>query len=82
MEEYLYWEEFWSFVTMAANFTADDKNADLKFHYMLNADKKSAKKWRDLPIPFPAEKKTDVVRDKSGITQLPTRLQGVVLREQ
>ena len=67
---------------MAANFTADDKNADLKFHYMLNADKKSAKKWRDLPIPFPAEKKTDVVRDKSGITQLPTRLQGVVLREQ
>ena len=82
MEESLYWEEFWDFVLMAANFMADEKNADLKFHFMLNADKKSAKKWRDLPIPFPAEEKTEVAKDKSGITQLPSHLQGIVLREQ
>jgi len=83
MEKSLYWEEFWSFVLMAANFTADEKNADLKFHFMLNADKESAKKWRDLPVPFPADadKETDTAKDNSGITQLPPHLQKVVLRE-
>jgi len=82
MEQSLYWEEFWDFVQIAANFTADEKNADLKFHFMLNADKKSANKWEDLPIPFPAENKTDVPQDKSGITQLPSHLRGAVLKEQ
>ena len=65
---------------MAANFTADDKNADLKFHYMLNADKKSAKKWRDLPIPFPVEEKEEVKDD--GVSQLPSYLEKVVYREE
>ena len=82
MEESLYWEEFWNFVLMAANFTADEKNADLKFHFMLNADKKSARKWKDLPIPFPAEKEADIAQDKSGITQLPPHLRGAVIKEQ
>jgi len=82
MEESLYWEEFWDFVLMAANFMADEKNADLKFHFMLNADKKSAKKWKDLPIPFPADEEEELPQDKSGITQLPLRLRGAVLKEQ
>jgi len=46
---------------------------------MLHADKKSAQKWKDLPIPFPAE---DKVKSDSGISQLPPRLQKVVYREQ
>ncbi len=83
MEESLYWEEFWNFVQMAANLIADEKNADLKFHFMLNADKKAASKWEDLPLPFPSDiKKTDTLQDKSGITQLPPHLRGAILREQ
>ena len=81
IEEELYWEEFWELVQMAANFTADERNAELKFQFMLHADKKSAGKWRDLPVPFPAEGK-ETVRDKSGISQLPERLQKVVYREE
>jgi len=82
MEQSLYWEEFWDFVEMSANFTAEEKSADLKFHYMLNADKKSARKWKDLPIPFPADNEEDIAQDKSGITQLPPHLRGAVLKEQ
>lgn len=78
----MYWEEFWELVQMAANFTADEKNAELKFQFMLHADKKSAKKWQDLPIPFPVEEGEEIVGDKSGISQLPARLQKVVHREQ
>lgn len=81
MEEGLYWEEFWEFVQMASNFTADEKNADLRFHFMLHADKKSARKWKDLPIPFPAENDDKIAQDKSGITQLPPHLRGSVIRE-
>lgn len=83
MEESLYWEEFWNFVLMAANFIADEKNADLKFHFMLNADKKAANKWKDLPIPFPSDNEdAEIIQDKSGITQLPHHLRGAVLKEQ
>ena len=67
---------------MAANFTADERNADLKFQFMLHADKKSAGKWRDLPIPFPVKEGEEIVGDKSGISQLPAKLQKVVYREQ
>jgi len=82
MEESLYWEEFWYFVQMAANFEADEKSSDLKFHFMLNADKKSASKWKDLPIPFPSDEEKDIAEDKSGVTQLPSYLRGAVLKEQ
>ena len=83
MEESLYWEEFWDLVQLTANFTADEKNAELKFQFMLHADKKSARKWQDSPIPFPATKKQQQaqVADKSGITQLPPHLRGVVIKE-
>jgi hypothetical protein len=70
---------------MAANFSADEKNAELKFQYMLHADKKSAEQWKDLPIPFPVEsksKKGTVSTDSiSGISQLPDNLKNVVYRE-
>lgn len=69
----MYWEDFWNLVQMAANFTADEKNAELKFQYMLHADKKSAQKWSDLPIPFPEEGE-EIIKDKSGISQLPHHL--------
>ena len=67
---------------MAANFAADEKNAELKFQFMLHADKKSAGKWKDLPVPFPVEEGEGIVGDKSGISQLPEKLQKVVYREQ
>ncbi len=70
---------------MAANFSADEKNAELKFQYMLHADKKSAKQWKDLPTPFPVKskgKKGIVSTDSiSGISQLPDNLKNVVYRE-
>ncbi|MBU0847726.1 hypothetical protein KKH23_11110, partial [Patescibacteria group bacterium] len=74
---------FWELVQMAANFTADERNAELKFQFMLHADKKSAGKWRDLPIPFPMEEKEirETIKDKSGISQIPSQLRGVVYRE-
>ena len=72
----------WDLVRMAANFTADEKNAELKFHFMLHADKKSASKWKDLPIPFPADDKDRLDKlDKSGVTQLPDHLKHVVVKE-
>jgi len=65
---------------MAANFEADERNAELKFHFMLHADKKSAGKWQDLPIPFPVEEKEEVKDD--GVSQLPSYLEKVVYREE
>ena len=79
MEEELYWENFCDLVQMAANFTADEKNAELKFHFMLHADKKSARKWKDLPIPFPVKEGKEV--KNNGVSQLPPQLKGVVYRE-
>ncbi len=70
---------------MAANFSVDEKNAELKFQFMLHADKKSAKDWEDLPIPFPVESKgkkgTVQLNSISGISQLPDNLKNVVYRE-
>ena len=62
---------------MAANFTSDERNANMKFHFMLHADKKSARKWKDLPVPFPTKDE----KKESGISQLPSNLQNVVYRE-
>jgi hypothetical protein len=47
---------------------------------MLHADKKSAKKWKDLPLPFPNKEKIIPKDNKGGITQLPPNLQGIVYR--
>ncbi len=62
---------------MAANFEADEKNAELKFNFMLHADKKSAQKWKDLPVPFPVEDNDKVKED--GISQLPSRLKNTIV---
>jgi len=79
-EEGVYWEKFFGLVQMAANFTADEKNAELKFNFMLHADSKSAGKWKDLPIPFPIVDKDEVKND--GISQLPKHLkESIVYRE-
>jgi len=79
-EKGLYWEEFCELVQMCANFTADEKNAELKFNFMLHADKKSAGKWKDLPIPFPIVDEAEIKSD--GISQLPQNLkESVVYRE-
>jgi len=48
---------------------------------MIHADKKSAGKWTDIPIPFPDEEEyTDKNFDKSGVSQLPSNLKGVVFK--
>ena len=74
----MYWESFWGHVLTAANFTAEEKNAEFRFQFMIHADKKSVKKWRDLPIPFP--KDSSEPKDKSGVEQLPSQLRSVVYR--
>ena len=70
-------------VQIAANSTVDEKNAELKFHFMIHADKKSAGKWKDLPIPFPEE--NDIINDKDrdlgGVSQIPDYLQGAVFKK-
>lgn len=51
---------------------------------MIHADKKSAGKWKDMPIPFPSqvvENGGKVAVDISGISQIPTALRGAVYRE-
>ena len=77
----MYWEKFWEHVITAANFTAAEKNAEFRFQFMLHADKKSAGKWRDLPIPFPvSEEDIAKLKDKSGISQIPSHLKHTVYR--
>ena len=66
---------------MAANFSADEKNAELKFQFMLHADKKSSGKWKDLPIPFPVRESKETEEVKDGISELPQHLQKFVIRE-
>ncbi len=80
--ERMYWEEFWEHVVVAANFTAEEKNAEFRFQFMLHATKKDVPNWKDLPVPFPPDKTKSAqrVRDMSGISQLPANLQGVVYR--
>jgi hypothetical protein len=77
----MYWEEFWEHIIVASNFTAEEKNAEFRFQFMLHATKKDAHKWHDLPVPFPPDKESDKsVHDFSGISQLPENLRGVIYR--
>ena len=53
----------------------------MRFNFMLHADKKAARKWKDLPIPFPPIKEDVVEKESlSGVEQLPDKLQQVVYR--
>jgi len=62
-------------VVLAANGVAIEKNSDLRFQFMLHADKKSARKWKDLPIPFPEEPEKMVHKgDLGGLSQLPANI--------
>jgi hypothetical protein len=65
---------------MSANFTVEEINTELKFHFMLHADKKSKDKWKDFELPFPLEDKKPI--DKSGVTGLPDDLQKYVYKEE
>lgn len=75
VEEELYWEELWEYVVMAANFAAEEKNAEFKFHFMLHADKKSKGKWKDAPLPYPNESPEEAIEgDLGGVSQLPSHI--------
>ena len=76
----MYWEEFWEHIIVASNFTAEEKNAEFRFQFMLHATKKDVHKWHDLPVPFPLDKNDMQNRDVSGLSQLPSNLQGVIYR--
>jgi hypothetical protein len=76
--EHLYWEEFWEYVIVAANYQAEEKNAEFKFNFMLHADKSSAESWEDYPIPFP-EEGSEIVGKKS-ISEIPPEMQRLVYR--
>jgi len=79
----MYWEEVWRYSQLAANYTADEKNSSLKFQFLLQADSKAAKKWKDSPLPFPSEEyleKQRKKRDVGGISQLPEHLKKRVQR--
>ena len=76
----MYWEEFWDTTIVAANTKIEELNVQMRFDFMLHADKKSQGKWRDLPIPFPKIEHKETAGNKDGIDQLPVHLQGVVYR--
>jgi len=63
---------------MAANFTVEERNSELKFHFMLHADKKSKSKWKDFDLPFPKDQE---IKDKGGVRGLPQDLQKYVYKE-
>jgi hypothetical protein len=65
------------YVQVAANFTVEDKNSELKFHFMLHADKKSRNSWKDFELPFPVITNTS----KAGIESLPDNLKLLVYKE-
>jgi len=58
---------------MAANFSAEENNAKLKFEFMLHADKTAAAKWQELPIPFPSQ-----TPNKNAEIKVPSHVQPVV----
>lgn len=80
MLEDMYWEEFWETVQLGANTKIEEMNAELRFQFMLHTDKKNKDKWKDLPLPFPAEREEGKLSSESGVEQLPTELQGLVYR--
>lgn len=79
----MYWEDVYRLAQVAANYTSEERNVNLKFQFMLQADEKAAKKWEDSPLPFPSEKWIEKQRKKidvSGISQLPDHLKKRVQR--
>ena len=49
---------------------------------MIHADKKSAGKWQDMPIPFPDEDPANGPKpDISGVSQIPNNLRGAIYTE-
>jgi len=65
---------------MSANFTVEELNTELKFHFMLHADKKSKDKWKDFELPFPViDAKSK--EDKSGVKGLPDELNKFIYKE-
>jgi len=79
----MYWEDVYRMVKVASNYTADEKNATLKFQFFLQATEQAAKKWKDSPLPFPSEQYLERMRktrDVSGINQLPDHLKKQVKR--
>jgi len=74
----MYWEEFWEATIVAANTATAELNTQMRFQFMLHADKKSQGKWKDLPVPFPPRQ--EKVKDKSGLSQFPKNLKGAVYR--
>jgi len=79
----MYWEDVYRLAQIASNHTENERNANLKFQFMLQADEKSAKKWVDSPLPFPTEEylaSQKRKRDVSGISQLPMHLKKTVVK--
>lgn len=82
------WEDFWEAVQLSANSEVEEKNASMKFDFMMNVSKKDRSKWKDLELPFPAmEEKEAKVKAKGTenkdelmeeLTSLPSELMGVV----
>lgn len=80
----MYWEEVYRMAQVASNYSADEKNSILKFQFLLQADEKSAKKWKDSPLPYPSQEylaQQKKNRDVSGISQLPEHLKKRVQRK-
>jgi len=54
----------------------EEKNQEYKFNFMLHADKKAARQWKDLPVPFPES--VEKMEDAGGVSQLPNHLRKAV----
>ena len=78
----LFFIQYFFFAFIVAG--ADEKNLELKFHFIIHADKKSAGKWKDLPLPFPVPVEENYKNknfDKSGISQIPENLKSVIYKK-
>jgi len=57
ISENMYWEEVYEMYELSCNLNVIEKNDDMKFQFILHSGTKdAAKKWKDLPIPFPNRK--------------------------
>jgi hypothetical protein len=64
---------------MSANFSVEERNSELKFHFMLHADKKSKNQWKDFELPYPKQEKD--LKDQGGVKSMPDNLQRFVYKE-
>lgn len=77
----MYWEEFWDAVQFSSNTKIEEMNAEFRFQFMLHTDKKGKNQWKDMELPFPAERKqSNELSSGSGVDDLPPELQGLVYR--